>query len=134
MPRPDLPLQPLPQPSRRAHPRSPPPLPPAGSTGAIIRPANKPSRHATSARFTSGNASQRGTPPSGAANGGAPLHQLTLRLTSLTAAGPLLPQPQDIRHRGQQAINTDEGGMPRFAYVCSLACSLRRASGCPSTT
>jgi hypothetical protein len=51
--------------------RPPPPLPPAGSTGGvIIRPASKPSRHTTSARFTSGNASQHGTRPAGPLTGG----------------------------------------------------------------
>ena len=36
-----------------------------------------------------------------------------------------------MRDRGQQAVNTDERSMPRFAYVCSLACSSRSHSGCP---
>ena len=83
-------------------------------------------------QFTSGNASQRGTPPSGAANWGAPLRQQTLRPTSLTATGPRFRQPPDTRNRGQQAVNTDEGNMPQFAYVCSLTCSLSTPSSCSS--
>jgi hypothetical protein len=108
MPRRDLAPQPLRRPNRRAHPAHP--RPPA-AIGAIIRSA---SRHTTSARLTAGNASQPGAPPSEATNWGGPLHQLTLRPTSLTATGPHLPQPPDTRGRGQQAANTDEGGMPRF--------------------
>ncbi len=68
---------------RRAHLDHPPPLPPARATGVIIRSTSRPSRHATSARVTSGDASQRGTLPSGAAIGG----------TAASDTGAHLPHP-----------------------------------------
>jgi hypothetical protein len=59
-------------------------------------------------------------PPNGAANWRAPLRQLTPRPTSLNLIGPRLPQPLDIRDRGQQVVSPYERGIPRFTATTAI--------------
>ena len=115
VPRPDLALQPLPSLAGALI-----PLTPAPPRAALRQhpPASTPSRQPTSARFTSGNASHRGTPHSGAANWGAPLHLPTPRPTSLTSASPRLPQPPEVAAKASRPSIPMRGAFRPQIYLC----------------